>query len=105
MGAVRMRVLLKHHSTPVHQLTSGEDKTETNPTLRHFSCLKYESIIHNNSSSVKKCSGLNQERNLHRCQNSSKQTCDWIFYVRDNMRCTFSLEEELLCIIDSYFRH
>ncbi len=26
MGAVRMRVWYKHHSTPVHQLTSGEDK-------------------------------------------------------------------------------
>ncbi len=27
---------------------------------------------------MKKCSGLNQERNLHRCQNSSKLICVWI---------------------------
>ncbi len=27
---------------------------------------------------MKKCSGLNQERNLHRCQNSSKLICGWI---------------------------
>ncbi len=77
MGAVRMRVQTADknitiiHITPVHQLTS-EDKRwnksiiKTFLTLNHCFWLKYESIIHNNTSSVIRWSGLNQERNLHR---------------------------------------
>ncbi len=47
------------HSTPVHQLTSGEDKSWNKSSIKMI-------LIHNNSSSSEKCSGLNQERNLHR---------------------------------------
>ncbi len=56
--------------------------------------------------SEKKCSGLNQERDLHMSQaetvqNSSEQI-HWEFDVRDIRRYTFSLEQALLCIMDSY---
>ncbi len=56
----------------------------------------------------KKCSGLNQEINLHRSSSVYKtkqlETNMWVdFDVMDNRRCTFSLEEALLWIMDSYF--
>ncbi len=56
MGAVRIKTL--QHSSPW-----------VNIWRRNKSSIKtfiIRVIIHNNSSSVKKCSGLNQERNLHR---------------------------------------
>ncbi len=43
------------HSTPVHQLTSGEDKRWNKSSIKTFLTTIIESIIHNNSSSVKKC--------------------------------------------------
>ncbi len=55
---------------------------------------------------MKKCSGLNQERNLYRCPNSPEElwTNMWLdFNVKDNRRWSFSLEEALLWIMDSYF--
>ncbi len=57
---------------------------------------------------VKKCSGLNQERNLHQIkQRLQDKTAlnKYVggFYVRDNRRWTFSLEEALLWIMDSHF--
>ncbi len=64
MGAVRMRVqtadknIIIIHTTPVHQLTSGEDKSWNKSSIKMF-------LIHNDASSSEKCSGLNQERNLH----------------------------------------
>ncbi len=57
---------------------------------------------------MKKCSGVNQERNLHRSSTvyepEQLETNMWLrFDVRDNNRWTFSLEEALLWIMDSYF--
>ncbi len=50
---------------------------------------------------MKRCSCLNQERFF---KTKQLQIRDWILMrERDNSRCTFSLEEELLWIIDSYF--
>ncbi len=49
---------------------------------------------------VKKCSGVNQERNLHQIKQRLQDKTDLNKYVRDNSRCTFSLEEELLWIMD-----
>ncbi len=46
MGAVRMRVWWKHHSTPVHQLTSGEDKRWNKSSIKIFLTKKW---VHNNS--------------------------------------------------------
>ncbi len=51
MGAVRMRVWWKHHSTPVHQLTSGEDKRWNKSSIKTFLSQIW---IHNNSSSSEK---------------------------------------------------
>ncbi len=62
MGAVRMRVQTADknitiiHTTPVHQLTSWEDKScvfVQNKSIKYNCELlpKYESIIHNNASS------------------------------------------------------
>ncbi len=87
------------HITPVHQLTSGEDNIWNKSSIK-----KYESIIHNNSSSSEKVfwSESGEKSAAFTRQNSSKQIHDWIM-MRDESRCTFSLEEELLWIIDSYF--
>ncbi len=65
MGAVRMRVQTADknitiiHTTPVHQLTSGEDKKNKSIIKNFFisnHCfqLKYKSIIHNNVCSSEK---------------------------------------------------
>ncbi len=67
--------------------------------------------VHNNVPPVKKCSGLNQERNLHRSSTvyKSKQSRTDLnkyvagFDVKDNRRWTLSLEEALLWIMDSNF--
>ncbi len=60
--------------------------------------ISIKSIILNNSSSVIKCSGVNQERNLHRSSSVYKTNMCLDFDVRDKSRCTLSLEEELLWI-------
>ncbi len=54
---------------------------------------------------VKKCSGLNQERNLHRLSSVYKPKQFWTntcvdYDLRNNRRWTFSLEETLLWIRD-----
>ncbi len=85
------------HTTPVHQLTSGEDKSCTfirnKSIIKTFltsNCrfqLKYESIIHNNASSSEKVfwseSGEKSAQIKHclqakTVQNRSKQVCGWI---------------------------
>ncbi len=77
------------HITPVHQLTSGEDKS-WNKSIN-----KYESIIHNNSCSSEKVfwSESGEKSAAFTRQNRSKLIHGWIL-MRDNSRCTFSLEEE-----------
>ncbi len=46
-------------------------------------------------------SGEKSAQIKHRLQNRSKQI--WLYFnVRDNMRCTFSLEEALLWIMELY---
>ncbi len=61
MGAVRMRVQTADknitiiHTTPVHQLTSGEDKSWNNSSIKTFlNFFNHWVIIHNNSSSSEK---------------------------------------------------
>ncbi len=99
MGAVRMRVQTADknitiiHTTPVHQLTSWEVKScifvrnKSIEAVSNYFCLKYESIDHNNTSSIEKVvwseSGEKSAQIKHRLQsktvqNSSKQICGWI---------------------------
>ncbi len=64
------------------------------------------SIIHNNSCTEKVFCSESGEKSAsdqapYTSQNSSQQICGWIL-VRDNRRWTFSLEEALLWIMDSY---
>ncbi len=85
MGAVRMRAdknITIIHSTPVHQLTSGEDKRWNKSSIFW---LKYESIIYNNSSSSEKVfwsesgeKSASDQAAFKTVQNSSKQICVWI---------------------------
>ncbi len=101
MGAVRMRVQTADknitiiHTTPVHQLTSGEDKSWNKSIIKTFSI---ESIIHNNTSSSEKVfwseSGEKSasDQAPFTSQNSSKQICGWIL-----------IGEVLLWIMDSHF--
>ncbi len=56
-------------------------------------------IIHNNSSSVKKCSGLNQERNLHR----SKLIRGWILTWETTEDALF-LWGRVIMDYDSYYK-
>ncbi len=79
---------LDYTTAPVHQITSGEDKSWNKSIIKTFltsTVLQAKIRVHNYTPSVKKCSGLNQERNLHRSSPNN-----------------FSLEE-LLWIMDSYF--
>ncbi len=89
------------HTTPVHQLTSGEDKSWNKSIIKNFltsNCCfwpKYESIIHNNASSSEKVfwseSGEKSAQIKHRLQAKTalnKYVAD--FDVRDNRRWTFS---------------
>ncbi len=115
MGAVRMRVQTADknitiiHTTPVHQLTSGENKScvfVQNKYIK-FNCEllpKYESIIHNNASSSEEVilseSGEKSAQIKHRLvYNSSKQICEWILMWETNRRWTFALEEALSWIM------
>ncbi len=105
MGAVRMRVQTADkyitiiHTTPVHQLTSGEDKTcmfvrnkSIIKTFLTWFWLKYESIIHNIAFSVgkkvfwsesgEKSAQIKQRLQDKTVQNSSKQICCWIWCER-----------------------
>ncbi len=87
MGAVRMRVQTADknitiiHTTPVHQLTSGEDKRWNKSSIKTFLT---QIQIHNNSSSSEKVfwseSGEKSasDQALFTRQNSSKQICGWI---------------------------
>ncbi len=88
MGAVRMRVQTADnhnnekviHTTPVHQLTSGENKScvfVQNKYIK-FNCEllpKYESIIHNNASSSEEVilseSGEKSAQIKHRLQSTT----------------------------------
>ncbi len=127
MGAVRMRVQTADknitiiHTTPVHQITSGEDKScvfvryksiKKNVSLSCYFQLKYNSIIHNNSSSsVKVVLPESRETSAQIKQRLQVKIKIKIVLnkwsldsgVRDNRRWTFSLEEALLWTTDSYF--
>ncbi len=72
----------------------------------NFKQLKYESIIHNTTSSIEKViwseSGEKSAQIKHRLpvKTALKKCVD--FDARDNRRWTFSLDEALLWIMDSY---
>ncbi len=123
MGAVRMRVQtadknITIHTTPVHQLTSWEDKNcmfvRNKSIIKTFltsNCcfwLKYKSTINNSTSSREKfisccLSHQNPATYLFR----SVLSCKWCLicadFSPDSDQITFSLEEVLLWIEDSYF--
>ncbi len=63
------------HSTPVHQVTSGEDKRWNKSSIKTFIT---ESIIHNNSSSSEKVFWSESGEKSASDQNSSKLICGWI---------------------------
>ncbi len=80
-----------------------------NITLIHSPSVKYESIIHNNSSSSEEVFwSESREKSADQAaftrQNSSKHICCVDFDERDDRRWTFSLEEEIIMIINSYLR-
>ncbi len=63
-------------------------------------------LIYNIASSSKKVISSEQIKHclqVKRVQNSSKQICWWILMGENNRGWTFSLEEALLWIMDSYF--
>ncbi len=87
MGAVRMRVQTADknitiiNTTPVHQLTSGEDKSWNKSIIKMF--LTQIRIYNNASSSEKVFWSESGEKSasdqaLFTRQNSSKQICGWI---------------------------
>ncbi len=91
MGAVRIKNITIIHSTP-----------SVNIWRRNKSSIKtfiIRVIIHNNSSSVRKCSGLNQERNLHR----SKLIWDWILTWETTAEALFHWGRVIMDY-DSYYR-
>ncbi len=118
MGAVRMRVQTADknitiiHTTPVHQLTSWEDKSwnksifKTFLTLNHCFLQKYKSRIHNNTSWIRSESG-EKSAQINHClqdktvQNNSKQTFHffWLFHWRKRYYglWTHILARSLLC--------
>ncbi len=128
MGAVRMRVQTADknitiiHTTPVHQLTSWEDKSWNKSSIKTFltsNCcfwLKYESLINNNAFSIEKVvwseSGEKYAQIKHRLQAKEihSQIClDWFWTVlacKQCLMCAYfspdsdeTLEEALLWII------
>ncbi len=108
MGAVRMRVQTADNITiiqtaPVHQLTSLETKScmfVRNKSVikmflssNHWFRLKYESIIHNNTSSNEKVIFIRKEI----CRDQELFKHMWLdFDMRDNRGWIFSLEDALL---------
>ncbi len=91
------------HNTPVHQLTSWEDK-RWNKSIK---TLLTKIRVHNNSSSSEKVHLLLSltSKSSHIFVVLSKRCLICAYFSPDSDQNTFSLEEALLWIIDSYFSY
>ncbi len=110
MGAVRMRANKNnnpHHSSPSVNIwrrqklcVCKKQILKTILTLNRCFRLKHESIIHKNSKKVIWSRVKSAQIKHHLQAKAALHKCE-----RDNRRWTFSLEEAILCFMDSFSIH